>query len=500
MFLLALACAVGSSFAVPFPPMLAPGLSPASLATSANPPFTPAIRTSLLLPLEPPEQFLDGPELQPMALVTDVGTNATENSGIDSTLWQEGSNKTSDSTSKPGKESSRDSQTNASATAAAAVTSVPASDPLAKAALQPNVAAIAGRSNQAASGNGPSSSEKPTPRVSAGRVPPAPSLTTTESPAEEDYPAIQVGTRCDAGSESTGLQWNQTEGGLVATAPCPGGYQGAVYRPCYSSGLWGTSDYTDCRLERLANIRNLRCEIAARFPARVPDNMRRSNISIHAFHKTTPSPTFRAESLRHAAFSGKALRTNKTAAFILSLPLDSSCCRRRLAGSPRPQEEEEEASEHHRSRSPLKPFLLSSSSGYKERIYYHLHNNLIEGLYHLADDLARYLATVDMKSPMDRLDTMDTLNSILQTKVTLKLRNGFDIAFVQSLLESVNEILTRKNVEFTAESRKISLMTAKTGEMVLSLSTFVDTALNGFRQSDLKEVALSASENIGKRL
>ncbi|XP_029850961.2 adhesion G-protein coupled receptor D1 [Ixodes scapularis] len=105
-----------------------------------------------------------------------------------------------------------------------------------------------------------------------------------------------------------------------------------------------------------------------------------------------------------------------------------------------------------------------------------------------------------MKSPMDRLDTMDTLNSILQTKVTLKLRNGFDIAFVQSLLESVNEILTRKNVEFTSESRKISLMTAKTGEMVLSLSTFVDTALNGFRQSDLKEVALSASENIALNL
>ncbi|CAN7983724.1 unnamed protein product [Ixodes hexagonus] len=105
-----------------------------------------------------------------------------------------------------------------------------------------------------------------------------------------------------------------------------------------------------------------------------------------------------------------------------------------------------------------------------------------------------------MKSPMDRLDTMDTLNSILQTKITLKLRNGFDIAFVQSLLESVNEILTKKNVEFTSESRKISLMTAKTGEMILSLSTFVDTALNGFRHGDLKEVALSASENIALNL
>ncbi|XP_064471630.1 adhesion G protein-coupled receptor L3-like [Ornithodoros turicata] len=211
-------------------------------------------------------------------------------------------------------------------------------------------------------------------------------LTTPEYLPDEDYQVVQVGRRCDYSVEANGLLWNLTEGGIVAAAACPAGYQGSVYRPCYSSGLWGASDYTDCRLERLANIRNL--------------------------------------------------------------------------------------------------------------IYYHLHNNLIEGLYHLSDDLARYLNTVDIKSPMDRLDTMDTLNSVLQTKVALRLRNGFDIAFVQSLLESVNEILTKKKVEFTSESRKISLMTAKAGEMILSLSTFVDTALSGFRESDLKEVALSASENI----
>ncbi|KAH9368011.1 hypothetical protein HPB48_015461 [Haemaphysalis longicornis] len=146
--------------------------------------------------------------------------------------------------------------------------------------------------------------------------------TTTES-SQDDYGAVQLGTHCEPTEETTSsLGWNETEGGVVAAQPCPGGYQGIVYRPCYNSGLWGASDYTDCRLERLANIRNL--------------------------------------------------------------------------------------------------------------IYYHLHNNLIEGLYHLADDLARYLAAADMRSPMDRLDTMDTLNAVLQTKLALRLRNGFDIAFVQA--------------------------------------------------------------------
>lgn len=67
----------------------------------------------------------------------------------------------------------------------------------------------------------------------------------------------QVGTRCDPVTEPSGLLWNQTDGGIVAMAACPRGYQGSVYRPCYMSGLWGTSDLTDCRLERLANIRNL---------------------------------------------------------------------------------------------------------------------------------------------------------------------------------------------------------------------------------------------------
>lgn len=56
------------------------------------------------------------------------------------------------------------------------------------------------------------------------------------------------------------VNWNLTEAGVLALQACPSPYTGYVYRPCYSSGSWGSSDYTECRLPHLREIQNLVCK------------------------------------------------------------------------------------------------------------------------------------------------------------------------------------------------------------------------------------------------
>lgn len=53
------------------------------------------------------------------------------------------------------------------------------------------------------------------------------------------------------------VNWNITDAGVLALRPCPLPYAGSVYRACYSSGQWGNSDYSECRLPHLHEVQNL---------------------------------------------------------------------------------------------------------------------------------------------------------------------------------------------------------------------------------------------------
>ena len=56
------------------------------------------------------------------------------------------------------------------------------------------------------------------------------------------------------------------------------------------------------------------------------------------------------------------------------------------------------------------------------QIFYHVHKHLVDGLYPLADELNRLLlSSTPIFSPMDKLDALDSLNSILKSKVRIKL-------------------------------------------------------------------------------
>ncbi|GIY71526.1 hypothetical protein CEXT_192381 [Caerostris extrusa] len=44
---------------------------------------------------------------------------------------------------------------------------------------------------------------------------------------------------------------------MLALKSCPLGYQGNMYRPCFSNGKWGSVDYSECRLEHLGRMRHM---------------------------------------------------------------------------------------------------------------------------------------------------------------------------------------------------------------------------------------------------
>ena len=103
------------------------------------------------------------------------------------------------------------------------------------------------------------------PNISiAAAVPPATTaITDYDDVDDDDTDSILPHLRCPR-EQQIDVNWTRTNAGVLAIKPCSPPYTGNVYRPCYSSGLWGASDYTECRLEHLREIQSLVSELNLR--------------------------------------------------------------------------------------------------------------------------------------------------------------------------------------------------------------------------------------------
>ncbi|XP_023240144.1 uncharacterized protein LOC111638627 [Centruroides sculpturatus] len=76
------------------------------------------------------------------------------------------------------------------------------------------------------------------------------------------FPSVNVSVtkhqevRCPSEKDND-IWWNDRKVGTLAVQPCTTGYHGNIYRRCYVGGIWGTADYTDCKLERLQRLGHL---------------------------------------------------------------------------------------------------------------------------------------------------------------------------------------------------------------------------------------------------
>lgn len=52
-------------------------------------------------------------------------------------------------------------------------------------------------------------------------------------------------------------------------------------------------------------------------------------------------------------------------------------------------------------------------------------------MYVLADEFSKYISSVDMKSPMDRLEAFEILNTFLKLDMSLKMDKPRDIKYIQ---------------------------------------------------------------------
>lgn len=80
--------------------------------------------------------------------------------------------------------------------------------------------------------------------------------TTDIEAATDKTQTIVVGHKCTRIFQES-ILWNVTDGGMLALKSCPPGYQGNMYRPCFSNGKWGNVDYSECRLEHLGRMRHM---------------------------------------------------------------------------------------------------------------------------------------------------------------------------------------------------------------------------------------------------
>ncbi|XP_053203544.1 uncharacterized protein LOC128388194 isoform X2 [Panonychus citri] len=114
-------------------------------------------------------------------------------------------------------------------------------------------------------------------------------------------------------------------------------------------------------------------------------------------------------------------------------------------------------------------------------IFYHVHKHLVDGLYPLAEELNRLLlsTSIPILSPMDKLDALDSLNSILKAKVRIKLDEDEDRdhLFIKSLISSSEQLLTKLPLTFTIETEKNALLTMKSAETIFGLKALSESLL-----------------------
>ncbi|KFM67290.1 hypothetical protein X975_10758, partial [Stegodyphus mimosarum] len=197
--------------------------------------------------------------------------------------------------------------------------------------------------------------------------------------------SIIVGHKCTKRFQDS-ILWNDTDGGMLALKNCPTGYQGNMYRPCFSSGMWGNVDYSECRLEHLGRMRHM--------------------------------------------------------------------------------------------------------------IFHQVQKGMIGNMYVLADEFSKYISSVDMKSPMDRLEAFEILNTFLKLDMNLKMDKSRDTKYIQTLLHAANELIKRKTVLFSSGSQKNKLITEKAVEMIFDLTYFAERALRGLLKTQKKQIVFRAAPNV----
>ncbi|XP_054159786.1 adhesion G protein-coupled receptor B3-like [Oppia nitens] len=113
-------------------------------------------------------------------------------------------------------------------------------------------------------------------------------------------------------------------------------------------------------------------------------------------------------------------------------------------------------------------------------ILYHVHKHLVDGLYPLAEDLSRLVTSgrFPLRSPMDRLDAIDSLNAILRAKIKIRMEDeDKNVNLIQSLTTICDQVLTQTPVVFTIETEKNSLITQKTAEALFGFRVLSENIL-----------------------
>ncbi|KAG8184561.1 hypothetical protein JTE90_007677 [Oedothorax gibbosus] len=208
--------------------------------------------------------------------------------------------------------------------------------------------------------------------------------TSTDSTSDKGM-EIVVGHKCYKIFQDS-ILWNDTDGGMLALKSCPPGYQGSMYRPCFSSGKWGNVDYSECRLEHFGRMRHM--------------------------------------------------------------------------------------------------------------IVHQVEKGMLGNMYVLAEEFSKYISSVDMKSPMDRLEAFEILNTLLKVDMNLKMDKSRDTKYIQTLLHSCNELIKKKTVLFTPGSQENKLITEKAVEMVFDLTYFAQRSLRGLLKTQKKQIAFRSSPNV----
>ncbi|CAG2104217.1 unnamed protein product [Medioppia subpectinata] len=80
---------------------------------------------------------------------------------------------------------------------------------------------------------------------------------------------------------------------------------------------------------------------------------------------------------------------------------------------------------------------------YDMQILYHVHKHLVDGLYPLAEDLSRLVTSgrFPLRSPMDRLDAIDSLNAILRAKIKIRMEDE------EKNVNLIQALITQKTAE-----------------------------------------------------
>lgn len=133
----------------------------------------------------------------------------------------------------------------------------------------------------------------------------------------------------------------------------------------------------------------------------------------------------------------------------------------------------------------------------KHLLFYHVHKNLTDGFHSLADELLSILLRYRLRSVDDYVESLDSLNIIINARVSLDFNLGQDFKYLKAILKISDILLSKFDNRWQFPQDQQDMVTMKLVQILHGMTHFGTLVAEGIKKSSRSLVVYTDFPHIG---